>query len=145
MKLKTLSMFSALLLALAAASFAEGAGNAPAQTAAVAQAAAEAPAVPASPAEADAPVLLTSQSSLESNCDQAASPPLFQLAFEKPVAGLAINCGPCSQSQCRGARIGQICWTGGVNGHWGNCNLYTGGNFCEEGGWECQCGSGPLP
>lgn len=136
MKLKATSLFSALLLTLAAASFAEGAGNAPAPAA---------PAAPAVSAQDEAPVLVTTQGTVESNCEQAASAPLFQVAFEKPQTSLALKCGSCSTSNCRGANRGQMCWTGGVNGQWGNCNIYSGGNICDTGGWECQCGVGPLP
>lgn len=57
----------------------------------------------------------------------------------------AQTCGACSSSNCIGAPRGQACWLGGTQGGWGNCNIYSGGNRCSTGGWECQCGTGPLP
>jgi len=54
------------------------------------------------------------------------------------------TCGACSTSNCQGALRGQICYLGGSQ-VWGNCNIYSGGYRCSTGGWECQCGTGPLP
>lgn len=52
------------------------------------------------------------------------------------------TCGSCSSSGCRGAIRGQFCYTGSG---WGNCNIFSGGYMCPEGGWDCQCSSGDLP
>lgn len=78
----------------------------------------------------------------ESECDRA---PLYQAAFAKPTAAFSMQCGGCSSGGCAGGFIGQMCWTGGINGQWGNCNLYTGGYMCSDGNWECSCGAGPIP
>lgn len=51
-------------------------------------------------------------------------------------------CGPCSVPQCDGATRGQLCNYGGG---WGNCNIFSGGTLCPEGGWDCQCSGGYLP
>ena len=57
------------------------------------------------------------------------------------------NCGACSDPQCQGSPRGTFCWAGSPwNNGPGNCNIYSGGFICSPGGgWDCQCGSGPLP
>lgn len=133
MKLATPSLFAALLLALASVATA-------ADTTTAAQ-----PAAPVVQAEAAA-APVAAQDIVESNCQKAqGGSVLFQVAFEKPQANLVMGCGACSSAQCQGANRGQMCWTGGVHGQWGHCNIYSGGNICDTGGWECQCGVGPLP
>ena len=80
---------------------------------------------------------------LEVGCGEALS--FSPMAAWKEEAGLAPqSCGSCSSSGCRGAIRGQQCYLGSGQG-WGNCNIYSGGYRCSTGGWECQCGSGPLP
>ena len=98
--------------------------------------ASEAPAVEAPAADAVAPV--------KEDCNAEADP--FQNAEWMGTSletGLAPqSCGSCSSANCNGAIRGQMCWTGSG---WGNCNIYSGGYRCSTGGWECQCGTGPLP
>jgi hypothetical protein len=62
---------------------------------------------------------------------------------QDPIPAAQI-CGSCSTPNCSGAIRGQICSLGSGQG-FGNCNIYSGGFRCPTGGWECQCGSGPLP
>lgn len=66
---------------------------------------------------------------------------LFQNEWLQPTSSFN-SCGACSSSNCKGAIRGQACWTGSG---WGNCNIYSGGYRCSTGGWECDCGVGPLP
>ncbi|MCB1057120.1 MAG: hypothetical protein KDD11_16580 [Acidobacteria bacterium] len=61
-----------------------------------------------------------------------------------PLAGPGQTCGSCSTGGCAGATRGRACYLGSGYG-WGNCNIYSGGYLCPTGGWECQCGQGPLP
>ena len=123
-------LFSALLLSLAAvASAAET--TAPATTDAQA-------AVELTAAQPEVATAVTTP-----NCDASTDSPLFQTAFDKGAASLGQTCGSCSTSNCRGALRGQMCW---INGYgWGHCNIFSGGNICSTGGWECQCGAGDLP
>ncbi len=124
--LKTAFLSSALLLTLAS----------------VAGAAEKAAAVDdAAPVAATAPVL----ASTDGNCDAAKDSPFFQVSFTKPTAAFSMQCGSCSSGGCAGGFIGQMCWTGGINGQWGNCNLYSGGYSCTDGNFECSCGYGPIP
>lgn len=57
----------------------------------------------------------------------------------------AINCGACSSSNCVGVPRGTRCHLGPFIGGSGWCNIYSGGFMCPTGGWECSCGTGPLP
>jgi len=63
---------------------------------------------------------------------------------QEPVPMAFNTCGSCSTDGCAGALRGSLCWTGTAQG-WGYCDLYTGGNRCPSGGWECSCGTGPIP
>jgi len=85
-------------------------------------------------------------------CDPAIASGLQATPFDPPKGTLqepdpvpaAQTCGACSSSNCVGAPRGQSCYLGSGQG-WGHCNIYSGGFMCPTGGWECQCGSGPLP
>jgi hypothetical protein len=68
---------------------------------------------------------------------------LLSLGGQEPVP-TAMNCGACSTSNCVGVPRGTPCSLGGGQGS-GHCNNYSGGFTCPQGGWECQCGQGPLP
>lgn len=126
--LKTAFLSSALLLTLSA-------------VAGAVEKASSADAAPAVVANEAAPVL----AAVDSGCDKANSSPFFQVSFEKPTASFSMQCGSCSSGGCAGGFIGQMCWTGGINGQWGNCNLYSGGYSCSDGNLECSCGYGPIP
>ena len=128
--LKTLVLSSVLLVSLAAAAGAAETASAP-LPAAAADLPAAAEAVPATVTPAG-------------NCDRAAAAPLYRSAVEKDSDALAATCGTCSAAGCSGAPRGQMCWTGGIHGQWGRCNVYSG-NSCPAGGWECACGTGPIP
>lgn len=96
------------------------------------------PQPPASPA----PVTEEDLFSPAADCDPAAE-------AVTPIEGQETlfatgTCGSCSSSNCVGAPRGQICHLGSGMG-WGNCNIYSGGYRCSTGGWECSCGTGPLP
>lgn len=79
----------------------------------------------------------------ESNCEPALDLPAM-LGGPEPTPA-AINCGACSSSNCVGVPRGTRCHLGPIIGGWGWCNIYSGGYMCPSGGWECQCGTGPLP
>ena len=70
---------------------------------------------------------------------QSAADPALAIGLPEP-APMAQNCGSCSTSPCKGVPRGTRC---GSPGWW--CNIYSGGFMCPTGGWECQCGHGPLP
>jgi hypothetical protein len=94
---------------------------------------------PALAPEQSAPALDTPGMSCSS--DEALSVPG---TGQEPLPMGPQDCGACSTDGCAGALRGSLCWTGGVMG-WGYCDLYTGGNRCPTGGWECSCGTGPIP
>ena len=137
MKKATSLLFTALLLTLASVA---GAADVPAA----------APAAEAAPLaaldSAPIPSAFTAPAAA-SECGRASvSSPFLTVAWEKGADGLAPNsCGACSTPNCNGALRGQMCWLGGIQGGWGHCNIYSGGYRCDTGGWECQCGVGPLP
>jgi hypothetical protein len=79
-------------------------------------------------------------SAVEKDCEPTDNG-LFQNEWIQPTAA-PNSCGSCSSSNCKGAIRGQACWTGSG---WGYCNIYSGGFRCPTGGWECDCGVGPLP
>lgn len=126
--LKTLVCAAALLTS--ASVFA---ADAPLPSADTAKAAVEAPQADQATPEAGV------SSDAKKDCDPAAD--MFKNEWQVEEKGFN-SCGSCSSSNCRGALRGQSCWTGSG---WGNCNIYSGGYRCSTGGWECQCGTGPLP
>lgn len=134
MKTSTTLIVTALLLALASVAGADVPAPAPAEAPLAALDPAPIPSAVTAPAPAG-------------ECGRASiSSPFLTVAWEKPADGLAPNsCGACSTPNCNGALRGQMCWLGGIQGGWGHCNIYSGGYRCETGGWECQCGVGPLP
>lgn len=89
-----------------------------------------------------ASALVAPSSKTEADCGESTSP--FVPMNWATSSQLKLNCGACSSSNCVGAPRGQMCWVGGGFG-WGHCNIYTGGEICPTGGWECTCGIGPLP
>ena len=91
-------------------------------------------------AEAQVPQVAEEAPSKTKDCENQ-NGSLFQSEWMEPAAGFN-SCGSCSSSNCNGALRGQPCWTGSG---WGHCNIYSGGYRCSTGGWECQCGTGPLP
>ncbi len=76
-------------------------------------------------------------------CDPAAAPLVPLPVAQAGVSASSLACGSCSDANCVGAPRGQICNLSG--GGWGHCNIFSGGNLCSTGGWECQCEAGPLP
>lgn len=132
MKIATNFLFAALVLALASAA---GAAEAPATVAG------ESPAPVAQAAPGEVVVAPAG------HCERAPGATLFSAGW-KPAgaaASLVQMCGMCSNDPCKNVPRAQRCWKPGVSGGWGWCNIYSGGYLCEEGGWECQCGSGILP
>lgn len=127
MKIATKFLFAALVLALASAA---GAAEPPA------------PAAEQQPAAAGEVVVAPA-----GHCETAPGATLFTAGWKQggAAASLVQMCGLCSSDPCKNVPRAQRCWKPGISGGWGWCNIYSGGNFCEEGGWECQCGSGPLP
>lgn len=125
MKIATNFLFAALLLAIASAA---GAADQPA----------------AAPEKAGAAAVVVAD---EGHCEKAPGATLFTAGWQKAdaAASLVQMCGTCSSDPCKNVPRAQRCWKPGISGGWGWCNIYSGGNICEEGGWECQCGSGPLP
>lgn len=78
------------------------------------------------------------------DCEATSGDLLLDLGLPEPTPA-AINCGACSTPNCQGAARGQRCHLGPIIGGWGWCNIYSGGFMCPTGGWECSCGTGPLP
>ncbi len=91
-------------------------------------------------ADLNVPEVSEEAATAKQDCENQAGG-LFQPEWITPSAA-PNSCGSCSSSNCKGALRGQACWTGSG---WGWCNIYSGGFRCSTGGWECQCGTGPLP
>lgn len=129
MKIATNFLFAALVLALASAA---GAAEPPAPASEQQPAAAAAAEVVVAPA---------------GHCERAPGATLFTAGWKQGAAAASMvqMCGLCSNDPCKNVPRAQRCWKPGISGGWGWCNIYSGGYLCEEGGWECQCGSGPLP
>lgn len=137
----TLFAASLLLLLSSAAVAAELADAGPAARAVSAPAAA---AIAAPAPQTVEPVIGISPVRASGNCAGSGAP-FFTAAWASKEESLLPNqCGDCS-GICAGKTRGMQCVIPGPNGGFGNCNIYSGGERCENGGWSCQCGRGPLP
>jgi hypothetical protein len=94
------------------------------------------------PTDLDATPAVDAPVTPSGSCDAEAQP-LLDLEGQDPIP-TTIYCGPCSTGGCAGAERGRLCYLGGGQG-WGNCNIFSGGYMCPEGGWDCQCSGGVLP
>ena len=117
-------LFASLLLGSVSAAFA---ADLPAAAPAPETAAASAPAASSSGCQASKAVA-----------------PLYNDALTQ-VQGPLGKCGDCSEPICVGLDRGYVCVVGGPNGFTGRCDIFSGAPRCGPSGFDCQCGTGPLP
>lgn len=91
-----------------------------------------------------APTLLVGESLVSNLTGGCGADHQLGAGTPEPTETAAGFCGACSLHNCAGLQRGTSC-TNPMTGLKGFCNIYSGGFKCSTGGWECECGSGPLP
>ncbi|HEX3530444.1 MAG TPA: hypothetical protein VH988_25565 [Thermoanaerobaculia bacterium] len=90
---------------------------------------------------AEASVILPASITGPSACPPPSANDKLPLLNPAAQQASTINCGSCSVTVCQGAAYNSICQGGTQIKH---C-IAAYGNNCNDGTWQCQCWSGPLP